>query len=106
MDTKTYELTLVLPEETSEKEAKAVITELIAKSGGESTSFDFWGKKDLAYPIKKQTRGIYGFSELVLAPSQAIDIASRLRLNEKLLRHLLVIKTTKKEAKAKATKKK
>src|SRR5690349_21370251 len=105
MDKRTYELTLLLPEETSEKEVKTIIEELLQKSGGEMKSFDFWGKKDLSYPIRKMNRAIYGYAEVEMLPTQAIELSNRLKLNEKLLRHLLVIKTTK-EAKAKTGKKK
>src|SRR5687767_8906345 len=104
MEKRIYELTLLLPEDTSEKEVKTVVDEFLGKSGGEVKSFDFWGKKDLSYPIKKKNKANYGFFELSLMPSEAVELSNRLKLNEKVMRYLLVIKSTK-EAEAKSKKK-
>ena len=45
---------LVLPDGKQQKEAEALVKEWLSKSGGKVVSVDFWGKKDLVYPIKKQ----------------------------------------------------
>lgn len=95
MDKRIYELTLLLTDETSEKEVKASVEELLQKSGGEISSFDFWGVKDLSYPIKKKNKAAYGFFEVSLAASEAVELANRLKLNENILRYLLVIKNIK-----------
>lgn len=106
MDKRTYELTLVLPDDTTEKDSSVLIKDLLQKTGGEVVSSDFWGKKDLMYSIKKQNKGNYSHFVLSLAPASAVDLAARLKNSEQLLRHLLVIKNSIKEAKKKTEGKK
>ena|SRR5688572_12394265 len=104
MEKRTYELTLLMPSDTAEKDIKAVVTEALSKAGGELVKFDFWGKKDLAYPIKKKNQAAYGYFELSMASNEAVELGNRLRLNESVMRNLLVIKNNK-EAKKESRKK-
>lgn len=92
MENREYELTLLLPEETSEKQAKETVENLLKKSGGELVDFSFWGVKDLTYPIKKKNKAAYAFSVVGLAGGQAMELENRVRLNEEIIRHLLVSK--------------
>lgn len=96
---KTYELTLIFSPETAEKKAKEVLAEQLKRTGGELKKSDFWGKKDFTYPIKKNNSGIYLFSEVLLDAKQLTDLSNRLKINEEVLRYLLVTKSSK-EAKA------
>ena len=88
---KTYELTVILAADTAEKEAVSVVTEILKKTGGEVVKTDFWGKKDLAFPIKKQTKGVYIYFEISFEPAVMLDFEKRLRLSEDVLRYLLVV---------------
>ena len=54
------------------------------------TQVDHWGRRKLAFPIRKHLEGSYVVSQLKLEPSQAIGLAAGLRLSEDVLRHLLV----------------
>jgi small subunit ribosomal protein S6 len=92
MTKKNYELMLVLPDGKQQKEAEALVKEWLSKSGGKVVSVDFWGKKDLVYPIKKQMKGVYVLFELELAADEATELQKRIKLEEGLLRHLLVVK--------------
>src|SRR3990167_801980 len=92
MDNKVYELTVILPEQVSEKELKELVEAWLKRVGGTVKSFAFWGKKELAYPIKKQGRGIYGYWELEMKGSESSELMKRMRLDEKVLRYLLVVK--------------
>lgn len=89
---KTYELGVVLhPDlEVDLKGADKRLSELIGKVGGKVTAVDDWGKQKLAYPIKKQTFGIYRFYTLEIEPSDVVELNQALLLNEEVLRHLLV----------------
>ena len=89
---KIYELTLVLPEDITEKGAKSLLEGLLQKTGGEIKAVDFWGVRELAYPIKKKTRGMYFLFDLVLTAKQVLDLGMRLKQSEDILRHLLVTK--------------
>lgn len=104
MKKKIYELTLVLTADTAEKELKKLGDELIEKSKGKGLSFSFWGKKDLAYEIKKNSTGVYGFWEIDMPGEGAISLNDKLRINEDILRYLLVSKIIKEEKVAKSKK--
>lgn len=57
-----YENIVILNAALADEEAEATITkikELIADQGGEVLKVDIWGRKKLAYEIKKQKKGFY-----------------------------------------------
>ena len=57
-----YENIVILNAALSDEEADAAITrikDLIAAQGGEVLKIDVWGRRKLAYEIKKQKKGLY-----------------------------------------------
>jgi small subunit ribosomal protein S6 len=68
----------------------AKVFDALKRLGGHEVKFEVWGKRKLAYEIKKNMKGIYIYY-LYLAPPAAIDELERtLRLNELVLRFLTV----------------
>jgi len=68
----------------------AKVFDTLKRLGGHEVKFEVWGKRKLAYEIKKNMKGIYIYY-LYLAPPAAIDELERsLRLNELVLRFLTV----------------
>ncbi len=57
---------------------------------GKITKEDLWGARDLAYPIKHQTKGYYAHYEVEADPSVAKDIDKTLKVEEDILRYLLI----------------
>ncbi len=104
MKKKIYELTLVLPVAVAEAEVKKTGDELIQKSKGKAVSYSFWGKKDFTYEIKKNLSGMYGFWEVDMPSEGAVSMNDKLRINEGVLRYLLVSKIVKEEKELKAKK--
>ncbi len=90
-----YELALVLnptlDEETRTAEA-AKVQELITRFGGTIEKIDDWGKKRLAYEIKKVNEGFYSFITFDAAPTAPAEIESRVRIMESVLRYLITRK--------------
>ena len=91
------------------------IEKIITKNGGKITKKDNWGKRKLAYKIKKQDWGIYVFYTIEIDPSGVAKINQTLRITEEIIRYLIVsveniryinkpAKTTKTQKKAVATK--
>ncbi len=91
------------------------IEKIITKNGGKITKKDNWGKRKLAYKIKKQDWGIYVFYTIEIDPSGVAKINQTLRITEEIMRYLIVsveniryinkpAKTTKTQKKAEATK--
>lgn len=86
-----YELTVVVSDKKTEKETKAIVDALLEKVGGRLVDFSFWGKKDLVYSIKKQEAAVFALVELELDRTKVTDLVNRIKLNDEVLRHMLVI---------------
>lgn len=90
-----YDLTLILSigldKETQEK-ILAKIKKIIEDAGGKIGKIDEWGKRQLSYPIKKQKEGTYLNLALELPGKEAKALEEKLKLEETVLRHLLVRK--------------
>ncbi len=91
---KQYELVVLLhPDLEIDADAPiSKIEKLIAGVKGKVTKRDNWGKKRLAYPVKKQQFGLYVYFELDLEPSAVRELESQLLITEEALRFLLVNK--------------
>ncbi len=93
MPLREYELMYVLTPDLPE-EAVAAATErvsaLITNRGGEVTKVDNWGRRRLAYPIRKHLDGYYTVMRFKLDAQRTEELDRSLRLNEQVLRHLIV----------------
>lgn len=88
-----YLLTLVLKPEIEEKARKELldsITKKITGSEGKVEKEDLWGKRPLAYPIKKQKAGFFAHFEIQADPKGAKGLDKSLDLEEDVLRYLLI----------------
>ena len=87
-----YELTIVL--RPLDDAALGAINErihgLIASSGGEIVARNDWGKRHLAYPIKKITEGQYISLQVNVPPTAVRPIERALQLNDDVLRYLVI----------------
>ncbi len=64
---------------------------ITGENGGEVTATDHWGRRQLAYPIRKQSAGYYVVSQFE-APAVALPEFERLlKLDEDLLRYMVVL---------------
>jgi small subunit ribosomal protein S6 len=91
LDTNLYEKS---PEESLEK-----IKNFIIKQGGEILKTDIWGRKKLAYELKKHKDGVYVLL-IFKAPPQAIVELERFYKISDLVFKFLVIKLNKKQIEA------
>ena len=88
-----YELTLVVSakiEDDARTATVEAVKELIAKFGGTITNIDDWGKKKLAYEIQKMKEGFYYFIQFDAQATAPIEIESRIRIMENVIRFLCV----------------
>ncbi|HWP38399.1 MAG TPA: 30S ribosomal protein S6 [Gemmatimonadales bacterium] len=60
---------------------------------GESgiASLEHWGKRTLAYPIKRRDTGYYVVAKVTTNPTALPEFERAIRLDESVLRHLVVI---------------
>lgn len=87
-----YEIAVVLhPDlEIDLDNASAKVEKIISTNKGKVVKKDNWGKRKLAYKIKKQDWGIYIFYQVELEPTAVAKIDSSLRITEEVMRYLVV----------------
>ncbi len=85
-------LFITLPSLSDEEVDKIVekITSTVESLEGKIRKIDKWGKKVLAYPIKKINEGIYVLIEFELEKSKVGEVDRRMKLDESILRHIIV----------------
>ncbi len=90
-----YELTFVIRPDMDDEEFAAVtdkVTGYVQAAGGEVTSTSLWGRRRLAYPIRRFVEGYYVFMLIQMEASDLAELDRSLRLNEDIIRHLVVRK--------------
>jgi small subunit ribosomal protein S6 len=82
---------VILDPRLNEEEVTALLTKLqqtLATLGGEVVKGESWGKRRLAYDIRKQREGTYAVFEALADPAMVKEFERQLRLNENVLRFL------------------
>ena len=93
ISTRDYELVVILDPEIGDDAVPNSIQKLelgITSRGGEVTDSNHWGRRRLAYPIKRHFEGNYVVSQIKLDPEKVPDLESTLRISEDVIRHLIV----------------
>ena len=88
-----YELVLIFSPELEEEEFSATIdnvTQLITGKGGVISEVEQWGKRKLAYPIKRSMEGNYVLIRLKMKPQLTKEFEASLQISEEILRQLLI----------------
>jgi len=66
--------------------------QLVAGDGkGEIVALEHWGKRQLAYPIRKHDNGYYVVVQFRTAPENLPEFERAIKLDEAVLRHLVVL---------------
>jgi len=87
-----YESVIILSANAAEETTVAFgekMKELIS-ANGELTNVEEWGKKTLAYEIKKQTEGYYILFTFTANPEFIAEFERILRLDEVVLKHMVI----------------
>ena len=71
----------------------AKLEKIIKANGGEVTKRDNWGKKRLAYQIKKLDFAVYVYFEINMPTDKVRDLENTLLITDEVMRHLLVSKS-------------
>ena len=64
----------------------------ISEDGGEISKVDVWGKRKMAYPIRKKEEGQYVLLETKMLPTSIPSLERNLRLLEPVMRFLVTNK--------------
>jgi small subunit ribosomal protein S6 len=87
-----YELVFIIHPDLDESGVKDLIEKIkgwITDAGGQVSKVDIWGKRRLAYSLRKQKEGQYVLFQAQMAPSSCAQLERNLRLQESVLRYLL-----------------
>ena len=90
-----YEGVFIFNPDLSQEVSKGIVgqlQELVAKNGGRVDGIQEWGRRRLAYRIKKKQDGCYVVFNFQIDPGQTKKFEQALRLNDNLLKFLLVNK--------------
>ncbi len=88
-----YELGFIIHPEVEQSDVTQAVDKVgqyVSAGGGEVTSVDVWGRRALAYPIRKQKEGTYVFFHAQLDPQAIQELERNLKLDEEILRYLLL----------------
>jgi small subunit ribosomal protein S6 len=66
------------------------VTNLITKNNGTVEKVDRWGKRHLAYPVKKQNDGYYVLINFEIDPTAIYEIDRVMKIQDEILKHLIV----------------
>lgn len=89
---RSYEVVFIVHPELDEASFNNVVDKVkgwISDSGGQVHNVDFWGKRRLAYPIRKQIEGQYVLMKTELDPTFCSELEHNLRLQEPVMRFLI-----------------
>jgi len=88
-----YESIFIINPNLSDEETAGVIKKMqdvVAKQSGEMLKYEDWGKKKLAYEIKKHKRGHYAFFQFKAAPTAVSELERTYKLTDSIIKFLTV----------------
>jgi len=86
-----YEILVIVDPRPTDEEVAALLTQLgeqVTALGAEVVKMENWGKRRLAYDIRKQREGTYAIFEVSAEPAMIKEFERQMRLNESVLRFL------------------
>jgi len=89
-----YELVFIVHPDLDDMALKDVVDKVsgwITEAGGVISKVDLWGKRKLAYAIRKQKEGQYVLMRTQMDPKFGATLERNLRFLEPVMRFLLVI---------------
>ena len=87
-----YEGLFIIKPETKEEDLKVIlktIADNVTKSGGSIKKEENWGKKQLAYPVKKATEGYYYKLDFSSPTNVIAKLEEMFKLNADILRTMI-----------------
>lgn len=86
-----YQLTLLIKNDLDEKTRKEVLDD-VTRRFDKLVKEDLWGIKNMSYPIKHQDKAFYAHFEFEADPKKISPLDKSLKLNEEIVRYLLLRK--------------
>ncbi len=89
---RTYEALYIVSPELADDAIQTVaqdVEELVKKHGGTIVRSEIWGKRKLAYVVKKHSEGCYVLLRFTASPEFTARLAAFFRLSETIIRFLI-----------------
>ena len=89
-----YEVVFIVHPDLEETAFNDVVDRIkgwITEADGNIANVDVWGKRKMAYPIRKQREGQYVLINAQMNPSSISELERNIRLTEPVLRHLVTV---------------
>lgn len=92
-----YELTIIFQPKLEETARNEIIGRIVGwltnnDENAPAPVVNHWGKRFMAYPIKKNTEGYYVFIEAQIDPGQVKEVERNMQFAEDILRYLFIRK--------------
>jgi small subunit ribosomal protein S6 len=89
-----YELVCIVHPDLDENAFKGVIEKVstwVTDAGGSITNLDVWGRRRMAYTIRKQREGQYVFLSVSMPAAATAELERNIRFQESVLRSMLTV---------------
>jgi small subunit ribosomal protein S6 len=89
-----YELVCIVHPDLDENAFKGVVEKVstwVTEAGGTVDKLDVWGRRRMAYIIRKQREGQYVVLNISLPATAAAELERNLRFQESILRSMLTV---------------
>ena len=83
-----YEVMVIFDPDTEERSVQPTLEQyltVITKGGGTVDSLDIWGRRRLAYEIRKKSEGIYAVINLTANPSDVKELDRQFTISEQIM---------------------
>ena len=92
---KRYEIMFILNPDLNESEINSEIEKIkdsVTKRNGETNELNIWGRRQLAYPIRKFQEGVYFLGYFNLSEETPQELSGEWKLSANILRFLVLKK--------------
>ncbi len=90
---RTYEVMYIIDPKLTDEKVTAInetVQGIIEKEGATVVRMDDGGRRDLAYPIEKNTQGYYMLFEIEGSGQEILELERRMRVNDSIIRYITV----------------
>lgn len=88
-----YEMVFIVHPELDDTAVQGIVDRVkgwITEAGGAVEKVDMWGKRKLAYMIRKQREGHYVFVKAQMPPSFTAELERNFRFLEPVMRYMVI----------------
>lgn len=90
----TYELVCIIHPDLDDNAFKGIIEKVsgwVSEAGGNVDKVEPWGRRRMAYSIRKQREGQYVLFNISMLPSAAAGLEKNISFQESVLRSMLIV---------------